>query len=95
MSEKTARFDLIGRQLRLQWAETLSEPMTDVLENLLQRLREAEAKQQMDEMVAPLAAIGDVELSAILCPSDVSEKCKEVVADLRSAIELKVKQNTH
>ena len=67
--------------------------MNNALGTLLQRLRDAEA-EQTDEM-APLATIGDAELSAILCPSDVSEKSKDVVADLRSAIELKMKQNAH
>jgi len=95
MSGNKALIDVIGCQLRLQWEEDLSEPSTNVLQALLRRLREAEAKQQPDQMAAPLTAIGDAAFSAVLCPSDVSEKSRDLVADLRLAIEVKMKQNTH
>jgi hypothetical protein len=95
MSEKKQLIDAIGSQLRLQWSEILSEPMTTVLKNLLQRLREAEAKQQADLMQTSLTTIGDASLDAVLCPSDVSENSRDLLADLRSAVELKMKRSAH
>jgi hypothetical protein len=95
MSEKKQLIDAIGSQLRLQWSEILSEPMTTVLENLLQRLREAEAKQQADLMQTSLTTIGDASLDAVLCPSDVSENSRDLLADLRSAVEFKMKRSAH
>jgi hypothetical protein len=95
MSINKASIDVIGTQLRLQWADTLSEPMTTVLENLLLRFQKLEQRTQPKQALMPLPNIGEPLLYAVLCPSDESDRARGLLADLRSAIQRKISQNGH
>jgi hypothetical protein len=81
MSGKIQLIDVIGIQLRLQWSEILAEPVSKFLENLLQRLREAEAKQQALRIGTPLG-IRDAALEAVLCPSVPLARTPEVCSPI-------------
>ena len=73
--------DVIGNQLRLQWADLLSVPLSDVLQNIVDRLYAAEGRQEWK--VLPNRA---EMLDALLTAEAPTLKSKELLAELRASI---------